>query len=61
MSGFGKAMRFTSITCSVGGLALAAFPGTSGFFSKDAILAYATARGGMYEIFMRRSATSAPS
>jgi NADH-quinone oxidoreductase subunit L len=51
MSGFGKAMRFTSITMVCGGLALAAFPGTSGFFSKDEILAYATARGGMYEIF----------
>src|SRR6478672_1537039 len=51
MSGFGKAMRFTSITMVCGGLALAAFPFTSGFFSKDEILAYATARGGMYEIF----------
>jgi NADH-quinone oxidoreductase subunit L len=51
MSGFGKAMRFTSITFVCGALALAAFPGTSGFFSKDEILAYATARGGMYEIF----------
>jgi NADH-quinone oxidoreductase subunit L len=51
MKGFGKAMRFTSITMLCGGLALAAFPGTSGFFSKDEILAYATARGGMYTIF----------
>ena len=51
MSGFGKAMRFTSITLVCGGLALAAFPGTSGFFSKDEILAYAHARGGMYDIF----------
>ncbi len=51
MSGFGKAMRFTSITMLCGGLALAAFPFTSGFFSKDEILAYATARGGMYVIF----------
>ena len=51
MSGFGKAMRFTSITMLCGGLALAAFPGTSGFFSKDEILAYASARGGMYVIF----------
>jgi NADH-quinone oxidoreductase subunit L len=34
-----------------GGLALAAFPLTSGFFSKDEILAYAGARGGMYLIF----------
>jgi NADH-quinone oxidoreductase subunit L len=51
MSGFGKAMRFTSITMLCGGLALAAFPLTSGFFSKDEILAYASARGGMYLIF----------
>ncbi len=51
MSGFGKAMRFTSITMLCGALALAAFPGTSGFFSKDEILAYATDRGGMYLIF----------
>jgi NADH-quinone oxidoreductase subunit L len=51
MSGFGKAMRFTSLTMLCGGLALAAFPGTSGFFSKDEILAYASARGGMYVIF----------
>ncbi|HEY7255686.1 MAG TPA: NADH-quinone oxidoreductase subunit L [Solirubrobacterales bacterium] len=51
MSGFGKAMRFTSITFVCGGLALAAFPATSGFFSKDEILAYAHARGGMYDIF----------
>jgi NADH-quinone oxidoreductase subunit L len=51
MSGFGKAMRFTSAMLLVGGLALAAFPGTSGFFSKDEILAYAEARGGMYVIF----------
>jgi NADH-quinone oxidoreductase subunit L len=51
MSGFGKAMRFTSITMLCGGLALSAFPFTSGFFSKDEILAYASARGGMYVIF----------
>jgi NADH-quinone oxidoreductase subunit L len=51
MSGFGKAMRFTSVTMLCGGLALAAFPLTSGFFSKDEILAYAGARGGMYLIF----------
>lgn len=48
MSGFWRAMRFTSIMLLVGGLALAAFPGTSGFFSKDSILAFAEARGGMY-------------
>jgi NADH-quinone oxidoreductase subunit L len=51
MSGFGKAMRFTSIAFVCGALALAAFPGTSGFFSKDEILAFAEARGGMYVIF----------
>ncbi|MBS1886805.1 MAG: NADH-quinone oxidoreductase subunit L, partial [Actinobacteria bacterium] len=51
MSGFGKAMKFTSVTMLCGALALAAFPFTSGFFSKDEILAYATARGGMYLIF----------
>jgi len=48
MSGFWRAMRFTSLMLVVGGLALAAFPLTSGFFSKDSILAYAEARGGMY-------------
>ena len=48
MGGFCKAMRFTSIMFVIGGLALAAFPGTSGFFSKDSILAFAEARGGMY-------------
>jgi NADH-quinone oxidoreductase subunit L len=51
MRGFGKAMRFTSIAMLCGALALAAFPGTSGFFSKDEILAYASDRGGMYLIF----------
>jgi NADH-quinone oxidoreductase subunit L len=51
MSGFAKAMRFTSITMLCGALALAAFPLTSGFFSKDEILAYAGSRGGMYLIF----------
>ncbi|HEU4392743.1 MAG TPA: NADH-quinone oxidoreductase subunit L [Solirubrobacterales bacterium] len=51
MSGFGKAMRFTSIAFLCGSLALAAFPGTSGWFSKDEILAFAEARGGMYLIF----------
>ncbi len=52
MSGFGRATRFTSAMLLVGGLALAAFPGTSGFFSKDEILAFAEARGGMYTIFV---------
>jgi NADH-quinone oxidoreductase subunit L len=44
-------MKFTSVTMLCGALALAAFPLTSGFFSKDEILAYASARGGMYLIF----------
>ncbi|HEX3241926.1 MAG TPA: NADH-quinone oxidoreductase subunit L [Solirubrobacterales bacterium] len=51
MSGFGRVMRFTSATMLAGALALAAFPFTSGFFSKDEIMAYASARGGMYLIF----------
>src|SRR6185295_8947415 len=46
MSGFWKAMRFTSVLFLIGSLALAAFPLTSGFFSKDSILAFAEARGG---------------
>src|SRR6201994_3515474 len=51
MSGFGRAMKFTSVAMLCGGLALGAFPFTSGFFSKDDILPYAPARGGMYLIF----------
>src|SRR5690606_10691109 len=51
MSGFGRAMRFTAAGMLAGSLALAAFPGTSGFFSKDEILAFATERGGMYLVF----------
>ena len=44
-------MPFTSALLIVGALALAAFPGTSGFFSKDEILAFAADRGGIYWIF----------
>ena len=51
MSGFRRAMPFTSALLLVGCLALAAFPLTSGFFSKDEILAFAADRGGMYWIF----------
>ena len=38
MSGFRRALPFTSALLIVGALALAAFPLTSGFFSKDEIL-----------------------
>jgi NADH-quinone oxidoreductase subunit L len=51
MSGFRRAMPFTSALLIVGCLALAAFPGTSGFFAKDEILGFAADRGGMYWIF----------
>ena len=51
MSGFRRALPFTSALLLIGCLALAAFPGTSGFFSKDEILAFAADRGGMYWIF----------
>jgi NADH-quinone oxidoreductase subunit L len=51
MSGFRRALPFTSALLIIGALALAAFPGTSGFFSKDEILAFAANRGGMYWIF----------
>ncbi len=51
MSGFRRAMPLTSGLLIVGAMALAAFPFTSGFFSKDEILAFAADRGGMYLIF----------
>ena len=51
MGGFWRAMPFTSRLLIVGCLALAAFPFTSGFFSKDEILVFAADRGGMYWIF----------
>jgi NADH-quinone oxidoreductase subunit L len=51
MGGFRKAMPFTCGVLTIGALALAGFPGTSGFFSKDEILTFAAARGGMYWIF----------
>ncbi|HZJ28902.1 MAG TPA: NADH-quinone oxidoreductase subunit L [Solirubrobacterales bacterium] len=50
MRGFIKAMPFTAAMLVVGALALAAFPGTSGFFSKDEIIAFAAERGGMFTI-----------
>jgi NADH-quinone oxidoreductase subunit L len=51
MGGLRRAMPFTTTLLIVGALALAAFPGTSGFFSKDEILVFAAQRGGFYWIF----------
>src|SRR4051794_860008 len=51
MSGFRRAMPYTAAMLIIGSLALSAFPFTSGFFSKDEILGFATERGGMYVIF----------
>ncbi|MBM3666391.1 MAG: NADH-quinone oxidoreductase subunit L [Actinobacteria bacterium] len=51
MGGFRRSLPFTSALLIIGCLALAAFPGTSGFFSKDAILAFAEYRGGAYWVF----------
>jgi NADH-quinone oxidoreductase subunit L len=51
MGGFRKAMPFTYVTFLIGALALAAFPFTSGFFSKDSILAFDAERGGFYLVF----------
>src|SRR5215212_8458381 len=50
MGGFRRAMPFTFITFTVGALALAGFPLTAGFFSKDEILAFAINRGGGYAV-----------
>jgi NADH-quinone oxidoreductase subunit L len=52
MSGFRRALPFTSALLAIGALALAAFPVTSGFFSKDEILVFAAERGGFYWIFV---------
>jgi NADH-quinone oxidoreductase subunit L len=51
MGGFRRALPFTGTLLVVGALALAAFPGTSGFFSKDEILVFAAERGGFYWAF----------
>ncbi len=51
MGGFRRALPFTCALLLIGCLALAAFPGTSGFFSKDEILAFAEYRGGFYWVF----------
>jgi NADH-quinone oxidoreductase subunit L len=51
MGGFRRALPLTSLLLIVGSLALAGFPFTSGFFSKDEILVFAAERGGMYSVF----------
>jgi NADH-quinone oxidoreductase subunit L len=45
MGGFRRAMPFTFVTFTIGALALAGFPLTAGFFSKDEILAFGFERG----------------
>ena len=50
MGGFRRAMPFTFITFTVGALALAGFPFTAGFFSKDEIIAFGLNRGGGYAV-----------
>ena len=50
MSGFRKAMPFTFVVFTCGALALAGFPGTAGFFSKDEILAFTLNRGGWFVV-----------
>jgi NADH-quinone oxidoreductase subunit L len=50
MGGFRRAMPFTFATFAIGALALAGFPGTSGWFSKDEVLAFAFNRGGWYAV-----------
>jgi NADH-quinone oxidoreductase subunit L len=51
MSGLRRALPFTYVTFLIAALALAAFPGFSGYFSKDEILAFAAERGGAYWAF----------
>jgi NADH-quinone oxidoreductase subunit L len=48
MSGLRRALPFTFVAFLIAALALAAFPGMSGYFSKDEILAFAAERGGAY-------------
>jgi NADH-quinone oxidoreductase subunit L len=50
MGGFRRAMPFTFVTFTVGALALAGFPLTSGWFSKDEIIAFELNRGGLYAV-----------
>ncbi|MBN1529050.1 MAG: NADH-quinone oxidoreductase subunit L [Thermoleophilaceae bacterium] len=50
MGGFRRAMPFTFAAFVIGALALAGFPLTSGFFSKDEILAFTLNRGGFFVV-----------
>ena len=51
MGGFRRAMPFTFVTFTIGALALAGFPFTSGWFSKDEILGVRVLnRGGLYAV-----------
>jgi NADH-quinone oxidoreductase subunit L len=50
MSGFRRALPFTYLAFLIAALALGAFPGMSGYFSKDEILGFAAERGGGYWI-----------
>ena len=51
MSGMRRAMPLTYAAFLIAALALGAFPGMSGYFSKDEILSFAAERGGGYWIF----------
>src|SRR5919106_3142618 len=51
MSGFRRALPFTTLLLAVGALALAGAPPFSGWLSKDEILVFAADRGGFYWIF----------
>ncbi|MBA2794003.1 MAG: NADH-quinone oxidoreductase subunit L, partial [Thermoleophilaceae bacterium] len=50
MGGFRRSLPFTHICFVIGALALAAFPLTAGFFSKDEILAYTLNRGDAFHV-----------
>ncbi|MEX0993064.1 MAG: NADH-quinone oxidoreductase subunit L [Solirubrobacterales bacterium] len=50
MSGLRRALPFTFGCFLAGALALAAFPGTSGYFSKGEILELTASRGGLYDV-----------